>query len=128
MSFSEACSFQITTARAEFTLPTQLDPRAASSIFWTFARSTGRKGRKKRIERLRPRTSFSSMRGLLSGDASHRYFRVAAIVRQTADRPAPAFYIRTPAVNQARPLTLRGAFPDTTPPPVAHMLLSPRAA
>ena len=46
MSCSEACSFQMTTARAEFTLPTQLDLRAASSIFWIFAALHGPEGKK----------------------------------------------------------------------------------
>lgn len=49
------------------TLPTQDARRAASSIFWIFSRSTGRKGRKKRMVRRRPIVCFTSMVLVLSG-------------------------------------------------------------
>src|SRR3989304_5157457 len=61
ITLGSAFSRQITIARAFITFPAHDARRAASSIFWTFSRSTGRYGRKMRMVRRLPMTCLSSM-------------------------------------------------------------------
>src|SRR3989304_10229123 len=62
------------------------------------------------------------------GDASHRYFRVAVMVRQTAGPSCTSILYPHRGRKSGPPQTSRGAFPDTTPPPGAapRVLPSPQ--